>query len=357
MSFPSFENDRASRMRAVKVRNLYDLILSIVKCAKQKRARKAALLCSKLMNHSLLGYLPQTSLFANMVSYHTSAGKFRKNSYKLLMKFAIKPLNELEKHVRASRHLVLESKPDYKSSKKPSSVVKLVKPQQKPTHTFSALEDLERIKQLVIEKKESVESIVRQERKKTQAPLVVKKQNKSKKSDEEQSEEAPQDIAKSISKDDAFVFKTLGKESNIIALDLGESRLLKRGVLMQKTHIPGIVWKTVFAQLGLQIVAKQYVTAVYAPILAVPAEESGEAYEPEAILNHANQFLASHNRKQKNDCMKLEVVGDPFKTRTSSHWLWLCMPKCVVEHVGFRMESWAFTNTPRIETAKMLKLA
>lgn len=346
LAFPVFREDRASRLRAKRVRKIYSNILNVIMCAKQKKARRAALICSKLMNSSLIEYLPNVSQYTNHISYHTSSGKFRKNSYKMLIKFAKKPLHELEQHIKASEHLMRPVKYDKASSLKSK---KLVKPHDKPAHTFSALEDLERIKQMVVETKEkSVETIIKEARREKKiAPPKPKKTDV---------EETTEDIAKSVSQDDAFVFKTLSKEKDIISLEIGECKLFKRGVVMNKTHIPNIVWKRVFAQLGLQIVAKQYVTAVYAPILASPAEEGGEAFEPEMIVNHARQFLGSYNRKQKDVCMQLEIVGEAFKTRTSSHWFWLLMPKCVADNVGFRMGSWSFTNTPRVETAKPLAL-
>lgn len=106
LSFPAFTEDKASRMRAKRVRRIYSNILNVIQCAKQKRARKAALLCSKLMNTSLLEYLPQVRWYANQISYHTSSGKFRKNSYRMLLKLAPKPLTELERQIKASEHLV-----------------------------------------------------------------------------------------------------------------------------------------------------------------------------------------------------------------------------------------------------------
>lgn len=345
MAFPVFREDKSSRLRAKRVRKIYSSIINVIICAKQKKARRAALICSKLMNSSLITYLPQVSQYTHHISYHTSPGKFRKNSYKMLIKFAKKPLSELEQHIKASEHLMRPVKYNKASALKSK---RLVKPHETPEHTFSALEDLERIRQMVVDTKEkSVETIIKEARK--EKKISTPKPKKA-------PEEKTSDLAKSVNQDDAFVFKALSKEKDTIALDIGECKLFKRGVVMNKTHIPNIVWKRVFAQLGLQIVAKQYVTAVYAPVLASPAEDNGEEFEPEMIVNYARQFLGAYNRKQKDVCMQLEIVGEPFKTRTSSHWFWLLLPKCVVDNVGFRMGSWSFTTTPRIETAKALRI-
>lgn len=179
-----------------------------------------------------------------------------------------------------------------------------MKPHEKPKHTFSALEDLERIKQLVVETPNlSVENVIKEARK-TKAIASVKPVVK--KSDEEK----PCDIAKSVDRDDALVCKTLSKEKETIPLSIGDFLLFRRGVVMNKTHIPNIVWKRVFTHLGLQIVAKQYVTAIYAPVLASPAEEDGEAYTPDVILNHARQYLGAYNKKQKTCACNLRLLAN-----------------------------------------------
>lgn len=355
LSIPVFKNDRASKVVAKSIRTAYRLVLDIVKCAKQKRPRKAALLCSKLVNSDVLELLPQTKIFTNIVGYHTCSGKFKKNSYKVLLRTVGKSLSELERHLKSSAFL-------FEATTKATNA--LVKKKEKHAYSFNALDDLEHIKQLVIERKEEkVETIVKSALKasKKQKLKIIQKSGSDKKKKAKPADsdvdsdydtiEEKKTVSKSISKDDVLILKTLGKEKQEVDIEIGDCVLTKRGVVMLGTHIPALMWKKVSTRLGLQIVARQYITAVYAPMVVSPAELEGEALEPEAVINQANQLLALHNKRISDPDFKLSIIGDPWHTRTSSHWWFLCLPRCVVNHPNFRFGSWSFTKTPSVRTA------
>lgn len=339
-----FADDKASRNLAIRVRKIYKNVLRVLECTKARRARKVALICSKLANSKALPLLPQSTLFTDLVSYHVSSGKFRKNSYRVFLRMAPATLSELERLIKRSKHLFPDNVQVAGKNILTTKVTKKAAP-RKPSYAFNALEDLERIKQLVTsDTKETVQAIVERHVAKKSDPKPVKK---AKTVDEEPEE----DLAKSITDDDAAVFNTLNRERKDVDIDLGECKMMKRGVVMLGTHIPNIVWKKVFAQLGLQIVAKQYITAMFAPVIASPAEQDGDVLDPTVVLNHANQLVALHNRRQKNDCLKLSIVGDPFKLSNASHWWYLALPLCVVNHASFRFGKWSFTKAPRARTA------
>lgn len=344
LSAIEFNEDRASRNLAIRIRKIYKNILRVLEYTKARKARKVSLICAKLTNSKALPLLPQATLFTDLVSYHVSSGKFRKNSYRVFLRMAPTALNELERLIKRSKHLFSD---DVRVSGKNALTIKTSKKQaRKPAYAFNALEDLERIKQLVTEDtKETVQSIVDKHVAKKSNPKPVKKQTPTDGMDPEV------DLAKSVTDDDAAVFNTLNRERKDVDIDIGECKMMKRGVVMLGTHIPNIVWKKVFAHLGLQIVAKQYITAMFAPVIASPAEQDGDALDPTVVLNNANQLVALHNRKQKNDCMKLAIVGDPFKLSNASHWWYLALPLCVVNHASFRFGKWSFTKAPRARTA------
>lgn len=336
------------------------MVLNIIQCAKLKQGRKAALLCAKLVNSDIMKYMPQTKLYTDMISYHVGTGKFRKNSYKTLLKLAPKPLRELE---------VVIKKTDFLATKQ-SAKMALAKPSKTTLgYSFSTLEDLDKIKQLVAAKpSESVESIVKAVRAKTKSEPVTAKKTKTKTAKTEKIKVKDTDdydtedtkskaTSRSITRDDELVFKTLHKEKSDIDIDLGECRMVKRGVIMLQTHIPPIVWKKVATTLGLQLVARQYVTAVYANVIVSPAEIDGDIQEPEAILNNANQMLALYNKTTKDPLRKLSIVGEPWKTASSTHWWYLCLPQCVVNHASFRFGSWSFAKNPTARVAHAATVA
>ena len=88
--------DAESKKLGLQIRRVYKSVIRIIVCAKQKRPRKAVLLCSAIQNSDILQFLPRTATFMRHVSYHTATGKFKKNSYKTLTKMAALPLAELE---------------------------------------------------------------------------------------------------------------------------------------------------------------------------------------------------------------------------------------------------------------------
>ena len=355
--FPVFTANKDSKKLAIRVRVAYKLILRIIKCAKEKRVRKASMLCAKLNNINVLHYVPQTRVFADLVSYHTGSGKLRKNSYRILLRSAGKPLFELESHIKSSDFLIKAAPTTAKTIITGKKIVQQPKLKEKPKFSFNALEDLESIKKLVVEKKEeTVESIVAsvvKAKKQAKAEADTMPVKKAKKVKEVEPETY---TAKSVTKDDSLVIKTLSKEKSDVDIEVGECKIIKRGVVMLGTLIPNIMWKKVCTQLGLQLVAKQYITAIYAPIIASPAELDGEALESMEILNHANQLVALYNKKQSDPCMKLSIIGNPFSIGNSSHWWYLCLPQCVTDHPSFRFGSWHFTKPPKAKTAHAAQL-
>lgn len=345
LDFPKFQDNKSSKRLAVRVRRAYKHVLTILEYTKKKKPRKVSLLCSQLTNSEALPLLPKTEAFVRLVSYHVSSGKFRKNSYRVLLRMAPTTLAELERRVRDSQFLFPEQVKIVGRNKLQQATIK--KP--KPTLAFNALEDLERIKQLVLEKKEPVREIVQEQINKSRKQKTSKTSKKL--TGASDSLDSMSGLAKSVTEDDALVFNKLNRERKDIDLDIGECKMLKRGVVMLGTHIPNIVWKKVFAGLGLQIVAKQYITSMYAPVIAAPAEIDGDVLDPEVVLNHATQLVALHNKKQRTECDMLEIVGDPFKLSNATHWWYLALPKCVVNHASFRFGSWHFTKPPRTRTA------
>lgn len=342
----SFSDDAASRRLAVRIRKAYKNVLKIIEYTKLRKPRKVALVCSQLVNSKVAPLLPHTSTFSDLVSYHVSSGKFRKNSYRIFLRVVPSALTEMERHIKRSMFL-FDSEVTVKAKNSLTikrAAVPVKKTPTKPTHTFNALEDLDRIKQLVVDRTEPEPVLVEKQKKPTVKHVLGAKKQKT------QEDQEP-DLSKSVTEDDALVFNALNRERKDVDVELGECKMLKRGVVMLGTHIPNIVWKKVFTNLGLQVIAKQYVTAMYAPVIAAPAEQDGEILEPEVVLNYANQLLALHNRKQTNDCKKLAVVGEPFKLNNASHWWYLALPLCVVNHASFRFGKWHFTKPPRARTA------
>jgi hypothetical protein len=352
--FPAFANDTRSKKLAVRVRRTYRTIIRIIECTKARKVRKVSLLCSQLTNSKVLEYLPHTKMFADLASYHVSTGKFRKNSYRVLLKIAPTPLAELERRIRESDFLCsikptqsVVAKSVLIKSKKSGAV------SRKPLLSFNALEDLDKIKQLLSKSQESTENIIKkhQQKQKAESSIDGEKQFGKRTKTTVVDLDAEEDLAKSVTEDDALVFNTINRERKDVDLDIGECTLLKRSVVMLGTHIPGVVWKKVFAHLGLQIVAKQYIVAMYAPVIAAPAEEDGETLDSAVVLNHAAQYVALYNRKQKDDTTKLVLVGKPLQLNNATHWWYLTLPACVANHASFRIKSWEFTKPPRTRTA------
>src|ERR1035437_2471806 len=353
--FPVFANDSRSKKLAVRVRRTYRTIIRIIECTKARKVRKVSLLCSQLTNSKVLAYLPHTKMFADLASYHVSTGKFRKNSYRVLLKIAPTPLAELERRIRES---------DFLCSVKPTTAVvaksvlvkskKLGAISRKTTLSFNALLDLDKIKQRLSKSADSTETIIRkyQLKQAETSPAVDGEKKSGKRTNTSVIDlDQEEDLAKSVTEDDALVFHTINRERKDVDLEIGECTLLKRSVVMLGTHIPGTVWKKVFAHLGLQIVAKQYIVAMYAPVIAAPAEEDGESLDSTVVLNNAAQYVALYNRKQKDDTTKLVLVGKPLQLNNATHWWYLTLPACVANHASFRIKSWEFTKPPRTRTA------
>jgi hypothetical protein len=289
-------------------------------------------------------------MFADLASYHVSSGKFRKNSYRVLLKIAPTPLAELERRIRES---------DFLCAVKPETKVRSVlvhkksAVSRKPTFSFNAMEDLDKIKQLLSKSADSTEAIVRKQRKQNTETNDSKSStgNSKRKPTTVVDLDGEEDLAKSVTEDDALVFSTINRERKDVDLEIGECTLLKRSVVMLGTHIPATVWKRVFAHLGLQIVAKQYVMSMYCPVIAAPAEEDGEMLDAAVVLNNATQYISLYNRSQKDDIGKLALVGKPLQLNNATHWWYLTLPICVANHPSFRIKSWEFTKTPRTRTA------
>jgi hypothetical protein len=318
---------------------VYKNVIRIVACAKQKRPRKATLLCAAITNSDVLMYLPRTAVFMRHVSYHTSTGKFRKTSYKTLMKLAALPLAEIERYVKRINTLF-----------PPKSTTTATR--KRVGFKFNAITDLEQIKHLVANPKSDktadtvIESGVSVKRK---TKTTADKAKKKKKLKAEKLVSAVE--TKSISVDDELVIRTLGKEKTVVDVEHGECALMRRGVVMLQTHIPPQVWKRVHTQLGLDVVARQYVTAIYQPVIASPLTLSGVDQTPDQILQNAQAYLSLHNRQIKDEHLKLEIIGNTCKTGSHSHQWFLCMPKCVVHHLGFKFGKWGFASETHARTA------
>lgn len=337
------DDSRIAKKLALRVRKTYKGVLHILKYAKTRKPRKITVLCSELTNSSTLQYVPRTRLFVDLASLHVSSGKLRKNTYRTLLKAAPNVLAELEHRINQTKHLVREVVDEVPARGKNA----LQKPKPaKPKFSFNALEDLDRVRKLVVESK-TVTEVTYAPATETRPKRVLAVSRKKKGADADQ-----EDIAKSVTEEDALVCDKFNNEREHIQIGIGECKLFKRGVVLFGTHIPPIVWKRVFASMGLQMIAKQYLTAMYASVVAAPAEAGGELLEPEAVANHAVQLLALHNKKQKQDCDKLVLVGDPIRISNATHWWYLAMPVCVVNHPTFRFGKWSFATMPKIGTPK-----
>ena len=336
--FPVLEKNPESRKLGIRVRKVYKNVIRIVACAKQKRPRKATLLCAAITNSDVLLYLPKTTVFMRHVSYHTSTGKFRKTSYKTLMKLAALPLAEIERYVKRINTLF-----------PPRTVAQATR--KRVGFKFNAISDLEQIKHLVANPKADktpdtvIESGVSVKRTKAGSAKAKKKKLKAAKLVSEVE-------TKSISADDELTIRTLGKEKTVVDVEHGECALVRRGVVMLQTHIPPNVWKRVHTQLGLDIVARQYVTAIYQPVIASPLTLSGVDQNPDQILQNAQAYLSLHNRQIRDDAMKLEIIGNTCKTGSHSHQWFLCMPKCVIHHINFKFGKWGFASATQARTAQ-----
>lgn len=294
---PAFKADNASKRRALRIRTIYKRVLGLLFCAKQKRPRKASLICSKLVNSEEIQWLPRTRMFIELVTFHTENGKFKKASYKTLLRAAPMALHELELLIAESRFLIKKKKPTL-------SIVKT-------EIEFNSTEDIASVKDFgkVVE---------------SDAPKL-----------------------KSVSSDDKLVMRTLNSQERFVVIDHDEIAMVKRGVYFNGVKIPKEAWKKVFVSIGLQRIASQYVTAVFCPVLAVPAWDGSLAYSPNALLNTARQHIAMHNRTVKNPNEQLAVVGDMHKVEAHSHAWFLCLPKVLVNDPNFRFGTWTFTEMPR----------
>lgn len=347
--------DAESKKLGLQIRRVYKSVIRIIVCAKQKRPRKAVLLCSAIQNSDILQFLPRTATFMRHVSYHTATGKFKKNSYKTLTKMAALPLAELERYVKQINALFPP-----KSSVEPTK--------RRIGFVFNAISDLEQIKHLIGKEKkdeagtEDTVIVNGMSKKLKAAKKILKKKEKAKKSkskvdaalvdDSDSGTEAVAGIeSKAISKDDELVIKTLGKEKQDIDVEYGECALVKRGVVMLQTHIPPNIWKRVHTRYGLDIVAHQYVTAVFQPVLAAPLEVDGALQTPEKTLHAAQAYLSIYNRSLKDPDSRLEIVGRPRRAGSSSHLWYLCLPVCVTHYFGFKFGNWDFATPTHARTA------
>lgn len=329
--FPVLEKNPESRKLGIRVRKIYKSIIRIVVCAKQKRPRKATLLCAAVTNSDALPYLPKTAAFLRHVAYHTSTGKFRRSSYKTLLKLAALPLAEIERYLKRINTLFPPKDTSTTSSRK------------RVNFTFKSIDDLSQIKHLVSDTKKAEPDAV----------LVsgVRKVKKKKK----KSEKLVSDIeTKAISEDDELVIRTLGKEKTDIDVEHGECALVRRGVVMLQTHIPPHVWKRVHTQLGLDVIARQYVTAVYQPVIAAPIHADNRDLTVEESKQRAQAHLSLHNRTIADESLRLEIIGNARRTGSHSHLWFLCMPKCVVNYFGFKFGSWDFATQTQARTATEL---
>ena len=325
--FPTLKKNPESRKLGLRVRKVYKNIVRIVACAKQKRPRKATLLCSAITNSDVLQYLPRTELFIKHASFHTSTGKFRKSSYKTLSKLAALPLAEIERYLTRINTLF----PPKASTKAPS--------RKRVTFKFNAIEDLAQIKHLAANPKTVEEAVIESGVRKVKKP---KKQKPGKLVSAVET--------KSISDDDELVIRTLGKEKSIVDVNHGECALVRRGVVMVQTHIPQQVWTRVHTLLGLDIVARQYVTALFQPVLASPLVVDGEELDQEKILHNAQAYLNLHNKQINDKKLRLEIIGNVKRTGSHSHQWYLCMPSCVVQDLGFKFGSWDFATQTQART-------
>lgn len=342
------KQDAESKKLGLQIRKVYKSVIRIIVCAKQKRPRKAVLMCSAIQNSDILQYLPRTAAFMRHVSYHTATGKFQKSSYKVLTKLAALPLAELERYVKQINVLFPP-----KSGREPTK--------RRVGFVFNAISDLEQVKHLIGKEKkdEPADTVIVDGMSKKVKSHKSKKNKKSKKSSTVGNTEVDQDDAdvaagiesKSISKDDELVLKTLGKEKQDIDIEYGECALVKRGVVMLQTHIPPNIWKRVHTKYGLDIVAHQYVTAVFQPVLAAPLEVGGILQTPEQTLHAAQAYLAIYNRSMKDMDARLEIVGRPRRSNSSSHLWFLCLPVCVTHFFGFKFGSWDFATPTSARTA------
>lgn len=327
--FPVLKKNPESRKLGLRVRKIYKNIVRIVACAKQKRPRKATLLCSAITNSDALQYLPRTAAFIKHASFHTSTGKFRKSSYKTLSKLAAIPLAEIERYLDRINTLFPP-----KAQKTTASTSR-----KRVSFKFNAIEDLAQIKHLAANPKTVEEAVI-------ESGVRKVKSKKKKKGDKLVSAIE----TKSISDDDELVIRTLGKEKSVVDVNHGECSLVRRGVVMVQTHIPPQVWTKVHTQLGLDIVARQYVTAIYQPVLASPIVVDSEELSQDQILKNAQSYLNIHNKQIANKAMRLEIIGNVRRTGSHSHQWYLCMPTCVVQDLGFKFGTWDFATPTQART-------
>lgn len=343
------KRDAESKKLGLQIRRVYKSVIRIIVCAKQKRPRKAVLMCSAVQNSDILQYLPRTATFMRHVSYHTATGRFQKTSYKTLTKMAALPLAELERYVKQINTLFPP-----KTIKEPTK--------RHVGFVFNAISDLEQIKHLVGKEKKDDPAdtvIIDGMSKKLKTAKALKKAKSKKKLSKvsEATDAVDAEIieagveSKAISRDDELVIKTLGKEKQDIDVEYGECALVKRGVVMLQTHIPPNIWKRVHTRYGLDIVAHQYVTAVFQPVLAAPLEIDGATQSPDKTLHAAQAYLAIYNRSLKDPDSKLEIVGRPRRAGSSSHLWYLCLPVCVTHYFGFKFGNWDFATPTHARTA------
>lgn len=349
MSDIAIKLDRSAESKKIcmQIRKVYKSVIRIIACAKQHRPRKAVLMCSAIQNSDILKYLPRTALFMQHVSYHTSTGRFQKNSYRTLMKMATLPLAELERYVKQINTLFPP-----KAIKEPT--------RKRVGFVFNAISDLDQIKHLVCSDKKHegsslADTVIVDGMSKRVHSKKQKKKSKGKASTSESTDSDDSIVAgtesKAISKDDELVIKTLGKEKHDVDVEYGECALVKRGVVMLQTHIPPNIWKRIHTQYGLDIVAHQYVTAVFQPVLAAPLEVDGTIQTTTQALQAAQAYLAIYNRSLKDQSAKLEIVGRPRRSGSATHIWYLCMPSCVTHYLGFKFGNWDFATPTHARAA------
>lgn len=313
----SFTDSRESRITALRIRRIYRNIIEILKAAKSRRARRAALISSKIANSEVYSLLPRTRVFVNLVGYHTVSGKFKKASYRVLLKTAYITLGELEPLIRDSQSILARSR-------KAKAMKKVLK--------FSTLEDLARVKQLEVAECDENEFIPRKKQVKT-GTIDSSRANSG-----------------SVDDDDASVFKTLEKQSAEIDLDSEDPQLLRRGIILQKTTIPEQSWQKMHVEYGLQVVARQYITAMYGTVLAVPDTDTEFTHTEESAEAEAKKWL---RRNAKRTGVEYDIAGRVFHVRNDSHWYFMLLPKHCTKSADFKMGTWDFAKRPTVSTGRV----
>ncbi len=273
----------------------YKLVFSILKHSKLKNIRRVMVKLTRLCHNSEALSVKDVRVFTEFVKYYTQSGKFRKNSYKNILKQGKLALHKLAPMVDIEHNNTKQTRADRTIGKLDAVIEAPFSP-----------------------KPEKVEG------KRVRRTRIVDTELKD---------------------DDEMFLKSVYK-SDKETLNSGEHGIIRRAIIFMNTMIPQQILRPIQIEYGIQRISS-YLMASHAQVLGVPLfSDDAEPLSRDECAQQAKDILRMRNKiNSKRGLVKLGMFGHPVTT--SDHLFWLLLPETVLNDANVRITRWDFSQRPK----------